>query len=357
MNPVVVAKYFRRCPPPPLDPGGARHAVVIPAYDETAELPATLATLRRAAGSEAVAVIAVVNHPPGADPAASLELLEFLRTRREVHPLYLPDLPGGVGAARKAGMDAFLAAMPPESLERSAVFSLDADTHVEPDYFAAALPAVLAGGAVTFRFRHRAAETPEQQSAIDRYEAYLRRYADKLRFAGSPYAFVAVGSAFAVRGDAYIRAGGMKARAAGEDFYFLQAAAKTSGVRELPDVTVHPSPRVSRRVPFGTGPAVAALLAGQPLPEIPDAAFSALRTVLTGAKDAVLTDGEAFLAGMPEKSAEFFRREKFPAVWTRVRRNLPDRSGAATRAFHEWFDGLKTLRFLHFYADFSEKTT
>ena len=37
----------------------------------------------------------------------------------------------------------------------------------------------------------------------------------------------------------------------------------------------------------------------------------------------------------------------------RLLKNLPQRAGAREKAFHEWFDGLKTLRFLHQNADFS----
>ena len=352
MKAAAVAKYFRRHPALPLPCGECRCAVVIPACDETAELPATLDALFAADMPEPTAVIVAVNHPAGADDRESLATLELLR-RFPVFPIYLPDLSGGVGAARRAGMDAFVAALPPEKLEESAIFSLDADTTVEADYFSSALPEILRCGAATFGFRHKPAETAAQQAAIDRYEAYLRRYAAKLREVGSPYAFVAIGSAFAVRCDVYLRCGGMKVREAGEDFYFLQAAAKVSSVRELPRVTVHPSPRVSHRVPFGTGPAVASLLAGKPLNEIGDEAFERLREVLKKVGDAELADAEKFLAGLPAPTAEFFRREGFVPAWNRILGNLPKRPAAPVRAFHEWFDGLKTLRFLHFYADFS----
>ncbi|MBQ9804713.1 MAG: glycosyltransferase [Lentisphaeria bacterium] len=349
MNQAAVAKYFRKNPPPALDAGTFSCAVVIPAYDEAANLPAALDALEQAAAAARIApaVIVVVNHPPGTADTASLELLKLLADRR-VFTIYLPELAGGVGAARKAGMDAFCAAVPPEKLEQTAIFSLDADTLVAPEYFLHVLPEVLRGGGVALDFAHRPADNAARQQAIDRYEAYLRRYRDKLRDAGSPYAFFTIGSAFAVRGDAYIRAGGMKVREAGEDFYFLQAVAKTSGVRSLDGAVVFPSPRTSHRVPFGTGPAVAALLAGKPLDEIPDRAFEMLKQVLAQADgDDKLADPAEFLGRVPEMAAEFFRQEHFETVWKKVLQNLPHRQGAAVRAFHEWFDGLKTLRFLH----------
>lgn len=347
MKSVEVAKYFRRNPPLPLNTGDFRQAVVIPAYDELEQLPQTLQSLRRCQGVENSAVIVVVNHPAGGNEKASLELLEILR-EQPVYTLYLPDLSGGVGAARKAGMDAFLASQLPENMEKCVIFSLDADTLVEPDYLQKGAAAVLPGGAVTFSFVHRPADNAAQQRAIERYEAYLHRYVVKLREAGSPYAFFTIGSAFAVRGDVYLRVGGMKVRQAGEDFYFLQAVAKSFQVRECSEVVVHPSPRLSSRVPFGTGPAVADLLAGKKLPEIPDHAFMQLAAVLDKAAGEVLADPGKFVDGLPEKSGEFFRQEKFIEVWKRVLNNLPERPGARERAFNEWFDGLKTLRFLHF---------
>ena len=127
------AKYFRKNPALFLGTGSYRQAAVIPAYDENDEFPAALQSLRAAENAENVAVIAVVNHPAGADEKSSLQLLEYLQTQRGVFPLYLPELSGGVGAARKAGMDAFLASQPEEKIPECIIFSLDADTRIEKD--------------------------------------------------------------------------------------------------------------------------------------------------------------------------------------------------------------------------------
>ena len=217
MKKFEVDKYFRRNPPELLDTGNYRTAVVIPAFDELEELPETLRILRCAGGIEKCAVIVVVNHPAGHDSRNSLELLKKLQ-ELDVYTIYLPELSGGAGAARKAGMDAFLASQNPEDMEKCVIFSLDADTFVESDYLHKGIPAVLKYGTVTFDFAHRRSDDERQQQAIIRYEAYLRRYVEKLRKAGSPYAFFTVGSAFAVRGDIYLRCGGMKVREAGEEY-------------------------------------------------------------------------------------------------------------------------------------------
>jgi hypothetical protein len=48
----------------------------------------------------------------------------------------------------------------------------------------------------------------------------------------------------------------MSPRQGGEDFYFLQKAVKMHPVHEVRTPIVFPSPRISNRVPFGTGPSV-----------------------------------------------------------------------------------------------------
>ena len=92
--------------------------------------------------------------------------------------------------------------------------------------------------------------------AIVQYELHQRYYLEAVRYAGYPYAYHTVGSAFAVRASAYCSQGGMSKRQAGEDFYFIQKLAEQGHYAECNNTVVHPSPRPSDRVPFGTGPAV-----------------------------------------------------------------------------------------------------
>ena len=60
----------------------------------------------------------------------------------------------------------------------------------------------------------------------------------------------------AVRPEAYMKQGGMNRRKAGEDFYFLNKIMSLGGFGECAETTIYPSPRTSKRVPFGTGQAV-----------------------------------------------------------------------------------------------------
>ena len=358
MKPFDVEKYFRKNPAVLLSNAPrSRIGVVIPAYDENENIRAALDSVREASAFARISacIIVVINYPANRSSRQSEEL--YALWKKGALPadevIYLPELSGGVGAARKAGMDSFISGLPPEELEQSVIYSLDADTAVEPEYFRATLPEVLSGGAVSIPFSHRKAPTPQAQAAIEYYEAYMTRYVEKLAQAHSPYAFYTIGSAFAVRADSYIRAGGMKVREAGEDFYFLQAAAKSSGVRQLKCAPlVHPSPRISDRVPFGTGPAMELLLNGGKLNVIPDEAFEKLEEFLhIAASFEALSNLTALRGKLGEKTTAFLDGEGFFSRFPKViadHRKHPER---AVKAFHEWFDGLKTLKFLHFFSN------
>ena len=352
-------KYLRKCKLPVVEPqplsSALRCVAVIPACDELETIGRTLDSLKPSPGC---AVLVVVNHPADAVPrvkGSSAELLRRLRggvfPRPDLYWIDAPDLGGGVGEARRLGMDAVAASQNPEAVEQTVIASLDADVVVEADYFSEITDAFERDprvAAFAIPFSHLPGETPEEERAIRRYEAYLERYVAKLREAGSPYAFQTVGSAFAVRLDAYIRAGGMRLRKGGEDFYFLQAVAKIGPVATGDKVLVHPSPRPSERVPFGTGPAVRKLMAGEELHEISDDAFDALGRLLDrAAVPGVLEDTELFLAESDAGCASFLRGEGFLELWPKVLANTPKRADARRAAFHRWFDGLRTLRCLH----------
>jgi len=352
-------KYLQKSRLLPVEPNplsnGFHTVAVIPACDELDEIGNTLASLFPA---EDEAVLVVVNHPANASARvreASAKLLARFRSNtlflRNLHWIDAPDLTGGVGEARKLGMDAVIASQNPEQIEDKVLASLDADTVVEPDYFSGIREGFADApppAALSIPFRHRQGATPEEEAAIRKYEAYLDRYVGKLREAGSPYAFQTVGSAFAVRMSAYVRAGGMRVRKGGEDFYFLQAVAKTGRVVSGDRVLVHPSPRPSERVPFGTGPAVRKLMEGIAPAEISDAAFGTLKRVLDRVSDpALLEDAERLLSELDPIPGVFLREEGFTAVWPKVLQNTPTRPEARRAAFHNWFDGLRTLRLLH----------
>lgn len=346
-------KYLRKNPGSIIPELAAyQHCVVIPAWNENRTLPEVLDSLVPARENKLIAVLVVVNHPAGADAEISLELLDILSKRKQagVFSLYAPELKGGVGEARKLGMDCFIRSREFKQLENSFIFSLDGDSPVEKNYFSESL-AILdrnpEAPGIIIKISHSLAETPEQEKAIREYERYMFRYAQKLKDAGSPYGFVCIGSGFAVRAKHYIQSGGMKVKKAGEDFYFLQELAKQGILCHSESILVHPSPRISERVPFGTGQSVKNLLTGNSLNDIPDTAFENLTILL---KSAASPDGflsEENMDDIPGDVSRFLHSENFPEIWQSILKNTPSGHPARYRAFCRWFDGLKTLRFLH----------
>ncbi|MDR2234408.1 MAG: hypothetical protein LBE56_14950 [Tannerella sp.] len=177
-----------------------------------------------------------------------------------------PRKKAGVGFARKAGMDEaavrFAAIDRPEGL----IVSLDADTLVASNYLQVAEKAYNNSAAQCFTFEFQHLYEPERYSeaeirACRLYELYLRYFRSALKMLNVPYAIHSIGSCFAVRAEAYTKLGGMSMRQAGEDFYFLQKAVKMQPVCEMSEVIVFPSPRISTRVPFGTGASVRNIVA------------------------------------------------------------------------------------------------
>jgi hypothetical protein len=344
---------------------------VIPALAEADCLPQALKHLAAnpPAWLRQFLVVVVVNHrcdAAAADQAENHQTLKLLAAgNRSWAPLNLAwvdaasagrELPAGegVGLARKLGCDLALARLDWTGPEQPILVMLDADTLVAADY----LPALGThfrkapeGGAV-IPFRHQRGTTATLEAAIGRYEHYLFGYALGLSLAGSPYAYPTVGSAVACRATAYIRAGGMNRRLAGEDFYFLQQLAKTGGVAWVEGTLVQPSARLSRRVPFGTGPSLASQLEKGPqsVRSPPAGAFRVLADWLKRAVEA--GPGTAGLDLLAEAGAidpdlgQFLTAQGFPAVWDRLRRNHPT-PASLHQAFHCWFDALKTRQLLH----------
>ena len=336
-------------------------AIIIPALAESQTLPQTLTALSTnpVACLRQTMVVVVVNNRQSVSAAEQEDnrhLLAWLRGKSlpNINLAWVDassdgkELPPkeGVGLARKIGFDLSLAQL--DWSDVPLLVSLDADTLVEGDYLSAIFrhfEQAKWGGAV-IPFRHQSGQTEIHEKAIRTYELYLRSYLLGLQWAGSPYAYHTIGSAFACRASAYLAAGGMNRRLAAEDFYFLQQLAKVSGIETIKGTVVHPSPRFSNRVPFGTGKAVQSQVdddkylfncsSGQ--------AFQVLKCWLDLVVDNLDRSPEHLLeqAGLiaPELH-QFLSEYKFKQIWERFQRQHRD-SERLIKAFHDWFDALKT---------------
>lgn len=349
---------------------GFSGAVVIPALAESATLMATLGSLAQNPPDELsrFLVLVVVNHREdalAADKADNMKTLELLSAGSDSLSNLrlawvdaasigseLPARGGGVGLARKIGLDLALPRL--DYIDNDPILvCLDADTLVRPDY----LPALVghfdqdAAGAAVIPFRHQQGESQDGQSAITRYELFLRSYVLGLSQAASPYGFHTVGSAMACRASAYVKMGGMNSRAAGEDFYFLQQLARTVGVGQVKGTVVYPSPRSSHRVPFGTGRSVSRLIAEED--GVVLFYHVACYQILAEWLSLVSIHSEMNGADLRSKACDlspslvdYLDTVSFAEVWDKLKRNCNGRPALLT-AFNGWFDGLKTMKLIH----------
>jgi len=314
-----------------------------------------------AAASGPTLVVVVVNGREDASPevhAANERLLRALRSagRPAGDPFDLLVIdrasPGrrlsareGVGRARKIGSDVALALRAAGRLESEWIHGSDADAVQPPDRFTA----VEAAGsdsvaAVVHPFVHLPSGDAALDGALRRYDRSLRYWVAGLEWAGSPYAFHAIGSALAVRAEHYARVRGFPDRQAGEDFWMLNKLAKVGRVVEAPGAPIALSARVSDRVPFGTGAALARILEddrrGEPFRTYDPRCFARLRAWLGAAGrwaregvDPVDAAGGAIDADLARRRVEQLRAQH--------------EGDDLLRAFHVWFDGFRTMKLVH----------
>jgi len=372
---------------------GIKQAVVIPTLAERSSLFRTLASIARNPSDhlqDTLVICVVNNHRPHMtaphlirDNQETLAVLKDIVFRnpttsshldnihRDLHRIIgselrvayidasspgneIPDRDGGVGTARKIGMDAALGLIAAgDATGGGVVCCLDADTLVEKNYLSAVRTHFEATGnpAAVVSYAHQRPVDPGLQAAICCYEIFLRSYVIGLSYAGSPYAFHAIGSTIVCTAEGYAGVRGMNRRIAAEDFYFLNKLAKIGKIFTITDTTVFPSPRISERVPFGTGQRILRFMTGGTDeyrlydPRI----FATLRDWFIKIDADPDRDCEAILAEARHihvSLEEYLRMSHFTADWQFIRENC-HAPLQLRRQFHVWFDGLKTLRLIH----------
>ena len=365
-------------PPCPLAGTPWDHVLVIPAFHEEAALVERLCDLPTGDGS--TLVILVLNRPAKLSepddnhalreavsllPAGSAKTLKRLTAAVD---LYLHDLDllsgplprnQAVGLARKTGCDIAFKWKCDGAITSHWICSTDADARLPDDYFSRLEQLPPNAVAATYPFWHAPGRDASCNLSSALYELRLHHYVLGLEYAGSPYAFYTLGSCLAVTADAYATVRGFPKRAGGEDFYLLNKLAKTGEVVKLAGDCIQLESRESHRVPFGTGPAVARISAqadprAHPLFYHP-ACFEAVRAVLRSAPRLACTG----LQDLPELLCS---QHMDPALADACHAVL-DKLGTESaiehcrrqgkspqqfmRQFHQWFDGFKTLKFIH----------
>jgi hypothetical protein len=267
----------------------------------------------------------------------------------------------GVGLARKIGNDLVLRLHASGRLASPWLHNTDADALLPNDYFDQTQPiAADENAAALYFFEHRFAEDDALALAARLYEISLRYYTLGLAWAGSPYAYEAMGSCIAVRPAAYAQVRGFPRRNAAEDFYILNKLAKVGTIVRLAGAPLTLEGRLSDRVPFGTGKALSRMVSrGRTrlsLRLYHPAVFAHLAAWLRVLASIARSGGRVELAlELLPRANPFFRTDllidslermgTFPAI-----RESIERSGDAVsmlRAFHTWFDAFRTVKLVH----------
>jgi len=383
-----LAQYALLPTDPPLPPERWQHVLVAPCFNEA---PGFIALWQSEFKQTSLLIILVLNRPESSadtinDPVR-LALNEYsstaLQSGYSLHQLShscsvlcidLEAIEGatpskeGVGRARRVGCDLALWLHRKGVIESPWIYSGDADALWPAQLFTTDWPN--ATSAVVVPFTHRS--SPAQSSADNPtgavieatllYELKLLHYALHLQRIGSIYGFHTLGSSCVFSGEAYAAVRGMPLRNAAEDFYLLNKLAKVAPIHSAQGDGVIIAPRISTRVPFGTGPAVDKLLGVGDLYREPlfyDAhcfdVLAKLRALFDDWVEIAAPDprqqlGQCFGPAMGADLHELLSTWHYLDALAHIRRAG---AGPAQRIQHSttWFDGFKILKIIHHLRD------
>lgn len=337
-------------------PSYAHTSVAIPLLAERDNLPLMLERLRRQTFRQFTLYCCVNNLEGGYGYEENQACLALLR---EVHDLSLVVIDRssqgcgwtgkrrGVGWARKLLFEQIMK----EHNDDELVVSLDADTGFDDNYLQAVVDTMNAysdHNAFSVPYYHPLSHDEALDRPMLRYECYMRHYLLGLLRIDNPYAFSALGSAMVFPLWAYRRVGGITPLQGGEDFYLLQKFAKTGRlVRQFVDpyrtqgMVVCPQGRISTRVPFGTGPAIAKGIAGMEdsYPFYSDEGFASVKATYD-------LFPKLYDCDIDTPMTSFLRQQlSTDDLWSSLRANFKSRE-LFVRACAERVDGLRILQYL-----------
>ena len=271
----------------------------------------------------------------------------------------------GVGHARKIGADILCQLIAQDKVQSPWIANTDADAILPHNYIKTlaehTAPVATKTAALVFPYQHIFIDnTPKLPTLL--YEFALHYYVAGLQWAGSPYAYQTLGSTIAVNYYHYTMVRGFPKRSAAEDFYLLSKLAKTGAIVSLQQPLIELQARESTRVPFGTGPAVIKLADQDDLLSMPlyhPDSFAYLRFFLQLLQQ--LSIQRCDIATACERIAQpisidislllsiidqlqlhqalqhCYQQGKTPAI--------------RLQQLQHWFDGFKTLKFIHLLRD------
>ncbi len=272
--------------------------------------------------------------------------------------IHVPDLPkkhAGVGLARKIGMDEAVHRF--HEIDKDGIIvCFDADAECTSNYLVEIerhfyLFPKSPGCSIHYEHPIEGEEfNAEIYRGIINYELHLRYYNQCLRYCNLPYAFHTVGSSMAVRSSAYQKQGGMNKRKAGEDFYFIHKIIALGDFTEMKSAAVIPSPRISDRVPFGTGKAIGDWVAtgDQHYLTYRFEIFQELRKITDQVH--LLYENDLDITALHPSAIGFIQEINMLDAIVEIRANTKDESSFNKR-FYAWFDAFKILKFVHYLRD------
>jgi len=260
----------------------------------------------------------------------------------------------GVGLARKIGMD--------EALNRFSkinkdgiIVCFDADSLCESNYFEAIISHFKKHPKTpgcSIHFEHPlegSSHTIEEYNAIISYELHLRYYKNAQQYTGLPFVFHTIGSSMAVRASAYAKQGGMNKRKAGEDFYFLNKIIQLGSFTELNVTTVVPSPRISDRVPFGTGKAIGEII-GSNQTRLETYNFKIFVELSAFVREVFLCNNKLKASTLSGLINQFIDVREFSVKIDEIAKNANSEKAFVTR-FFKVFDAFWIMKYVHFSRD------
>lgn len=338
---------------------------VVPCFDEP-NIIGTLNSLNDCESVSKIEIIVIVNEADDcSDEIRQNNLLtisqieEWQRTVNHwfnllFYHIRLPKKDAGVGLARKIGMDEAVRRFEVINNPRGVIACFDADSSCSKTYFKALFNnyynVVHNPVGSSIYYEHWLPQDEHHRKGIIEYELHLRYYVHALRLISYPHAFQTVGSSMVVRSDMYQRIGGMNKRKAGEDFYFLHRLIPAGRFTDITEATIYPSPRVSTRVPFGTGKAMQKWTdSGQKSYETYSLeSFIKLKSLFEAVDD-LMVDGLK-KSSLHSSILTFLNSIHFDVELARLQKQSKSIE-TFRKNFFAFFDGFKVLKFLHFSRD------
>ncbi len=348
--------------------------VVIPCFNETHLISSLASIYKCESPSVPVEVITVINAGIKHNDDVKIQNLNTLAEAQDWANIHnseqlkfhfilnneLPKKHTGVGLARKIGMDEAVSRFDTLNIDGTIV-CFDADSNCETNYLIEIEKHFKSnpktpGCSIHYEHPIKGTEFDELiYKGIINYELFLRYYNQALLFCGFPFAFQTVGSSMAVRSSIYQKQGGMNKRKAGEDFYFIHKIIALGGFTNLSSTKVIPSPRISDRVPFGTGKAIGDWIdtKAELYSTYNIRIWSILKSfvvIIPKLQTKNLTELEFYNNPEHKFFINFLNENDFENGLLEIRKNSTDLTSYLKR-FFVWFNAFRVLKVVHFLRD------